>query len=69
MHTVFFGTSGEAVLPSARGAFAVAAGAGIDIHIAPLVSLRAIHLDYLVTRFGSSTQSQPRVSVGIVVHL
>jgi len=49
-------------------AFAVAAGAGIDLKVATFVSLRAIQLDYLVTRFGSATQNQPRVSAGVVFH-
>jgi len=31
-------------------------GAGIDLHIAPFLSFRAIQLDYLATRFHSSTQ-------------
>lgn len=54
---------------SASGnAFAAAVGAGIDIKLVPFVSLRPIQLDYLVTRFGSSTQNQPRASAGLVVH-
>lgn len=59
--------SGSAIAASAN-AFAVAAGAGIDIHAAPFASVRVIQIDYLVTRFGSATQNQPRVSAGIVLH-
>jgi len=57
-----------AVIPASGNAFAVAAGAGIDIHAAPFLSVRPIQIDYLVTRFGSSTQNQPRVSAGLVLH-
>ncbi|HUJ32302.1 MAG TPA: outer membrane beta-barrel protein [Candidatus Acidoferrum sp.] len=56
------------VIPSSASAFAAAVGAGIDIHVAPLVSFRPIQIDYLITRFGSSTQNQPRVSAGVVFH-
>ena len=56
------------VVPSSSNAFAAAVGAGIDIKVAPFLSLRAIQLDYLVTRFGSSTQNQPRASAGLVLH-
>ena len=52
----------------ANDAFAAALGAGVDIGVGPFVSLRPIQLDYLVTRFGSGTQSQPRASAGIVIH-
>ena len=55
------------VLPSSDTAFATAVGVGIDLHIAPFLSFRAIQMDYLVTRFRSSTQGQPRASTGIVL--
>jgi hypothetical protein len=60
--------SNEMFFPSSGNAFATAVGGGIDIKVAPFVSLRVIQLDYLVTRFGSTTQNQPRASAGIVVH-
>jgi len=41
---------------------------GIDIKVARHLSLRPIQLDYLVTRFASGTQSDPRASAGIVLH-
>jgi len=47
-------------------AFASAIGGGIDLHVARFLSVRAIQVDYLVTRFNSSTQNQPRVSAGLV---
>jgi hypothetical protein len=60
--------SNGSVIPASASAFAAAVGAGIDVSVAPFLSLRAIQLDYLVTRFGSSTQSQPRASIGLVLH-
>jgi hypothetical protein len=53
--------------PGTSVAFAAAAGAGIDIKLASFASFRAIQVDYLVTRFGRETQSQPRVSAGLVI--
>ena len=55
------------VLSSSENALAAALGGGIDLHIAPFLSFRAIQLDYLVTRFHSDTQNQPRVSTGVVL--
>ncbi len=65
---VLFGVAHETVDGATDSAFATAVGAGIDIHVAPFVSFRPIQLDYLVTRFGSGTQGQPRASAGIVLH-
>lgn len=56
------------IFPQSSTAFAAAAGAGIDVHVAPFVSFRPIQLDYIVTRFGSATQGQPRASAGLVLH-
>lgn len=53
---------------SSENAFATALGGGIDIKVLPLISLRLIQVDDLVTRFGSGTQNQPRISAGIVIH-
>jgi len=55
------------ILSSSDTAFATAVGGGIDLHIAPFLSFRAIQMDYLVTRFRSGTQNQPRASTGIVL--
>lgn len=52
----------------ANNAFATAIGAGIDVKVVPFVFVRLIQVDYLATRFGSSTQNQPRASAGIVFH-
>jgi len=56
------------VVPTSHTCFAVAAGGGIDARIAPFVSLRVIQFDYLLTTFHSTTQNQPRISTGIVIH-
>jgi opacity protein-like surface antigen len=61
-------TDNGSALSGSASAFALALGAGIDIKVVPLVSFRPIQIDYLVTRFGSSTQNQPRVSAGLVLH-
>jgi hypothetical protein len=56
------GTSGPT-----QNAFATAIGGGLDLRVLPFISLRPIQFDYLLTRFNSSNQHQPRVSAGIVV--
>lgn len=56
------------VVPTSRTALAAVAGVGIDAKVAPFVSLRIIQFDYLLTTFRSTTQNQPRVSTGIVIH-
>jgi len=57
------------VLSSIESAFATALGGGIDNHIASFLSFRAIQIDYVVTRFHSGAQNQPRGSAVIVVRL
>jgi len=59
--------NGGSVVPYSGNAFAVAVGAGIDVKVAPFLSFRPIQFDYLLTRFHSDTQSQPRVSAGLVL--
>jgi hypothetical protein len=56
-------------IPTSVNAFATAFGVGIDIKVAPFIALRPIQIDYLITRFNSSTQNQPRVSAGLVLRL
>lgn len=51
-----------------NNAFATALGAGIDVKVLPFISVRLIQVDYLLTRFGSQTQNQPRASAGVVLH-
>ena len=47
--------------------FAYAIGGGLDYHLIPLISWR-IQGDMLQTRFFGDTQSNARISTGIVVH-
>jgi hypothetical protein len=56
------------VLSASNTAFASAFGGGIDARVVPSVWVRLIQLDYLMTRFNSNTQNQPRVSAGVVLH-
>jgi hypothetical protein len=62
------GSAPEGFVAGSATAFAAAIGAGIDIKIVPFVSFRPIQLDYVVTRFGSATQNQPRASAGLMIH-
>jgi len=66
-HEALGGNSAPQISAGSANAFAAAVGAGIDIKVAHFVSFRAIQLDYLMTRFGSATQNQPRVSAGVVL--
>jgi hypothetical protein len=66
-HETLGGNANLGISSGSASAFAAAVGAGIDIKVAPFLSFRAIQLDYLVTRFGSATQNQPRVSAGLVL--
>jgi hypothetical protein len=50
-----------------NNAFATAVGAGIDVKPFHFVSVRLFQFDYLMTRFGSKTQNQPRASAGLVL--
>lgn len=67
-HEALGGNSAPQIIAGSANAFAAAVGAGIDIKMTHFVSFRAIQLDYLMTRFGSATQNQPRVSAGVVLH-
>ena len=51
-----------------QNAFATALGGGLDLKVLPLLSVRPIQIDYLLTHFNSKTQNQFRYSAGIVVH-
>jgi hypothetical protein len=50
-----------------QNAFATALGGGLDLKLLPLLSVRPIQIDYLLTHFNSNTQNQFRYSAGIVV--
>ena len=47
--------------------FSYALGGGFDYHLVPLVSWR-VQADLLQTRFFGNTQSNARISTGIVIH-
>jgi len=47
---------------------ATAVGAGIDVKLVPFARFRLIEIDYLRTQLHGTTQNQPRVSAGIVIH-
>jgi hypothetical protein len=50
-----------------QNSFAATLGAGLDLKLLPLLSLRPIEIDYLLTHFNSKTQNQPRFSAGVVL--
>ena len=50
-----------------QNAFATALGGGLDLKVLPLLSVRPIQVDYLLTHFNSKTQNQPRISAGVVL--
>lgn len=56
------------VVPNTVHSFAAAIGGGIDLKLATHIWLRPIQIDYLLTRLHSSTQNQPRISAGLVLH-
>lgn len=64
---VLFGGAHLGVPGGSDTAFASAIGGGIDTRIAHGLSWRIIQGDYLITRFGSTTQNNARISTGIVV--
>lgn len=49
-------------------AFATAIGGGYDWRASDQISVRLFQGDYLMTRFGSSTQNNIRLSFGLVFH-
>jgi hypothetical protein len=61
-------SAGSLTFGPTQSAFATAIGVGIDLKVLPLLSIRPIQIDYLLTHFDSGTQNQPRASAGIVVH-
>jgi len=70
VHALFGGShiSGSATgISVSDTSFAYALGGGLDYHLAPLISWR-IQGDALQTRFFGNTQSNARISTGIVFH-
>jgi hypothetical protein len=49
--------------------FGVYAGGGLDVRVTPMVALRLIQADYLMSRFSSIRQDNIRLSAGIVLLL
>lgn len=47
-------------------AFSMAVGGGLDTRVKPGISWRIIQGDYLLTRFGSQSQNNGRISTGLV---
>jgi hypothetical protein len=66
VHALFggarIGTSGIST-----NAFATAVGGGVDVKAAPFLSYRLIQAEYLLTRFGDTSQHNARISTGIVL--
>jgi hypothetical protein len=60
------GNSFFVTFPDSRWGFAAEIGAGVDAKITPSFSFRLVQADYMLTRLGGSTQSQPRLSAGFV---
>jgi opacity protein-like surface antigen len=48
-------------------AFAMAMGGGLDVSVAPLISVRLGQLDFVRTQFGSDSQNHLRYAAGIVL--
>jgi Outer membrane protein beta-barrel domain len=65
-HLLFGGASFTGGGFASRG-FSLALGAGIDTHLRGPLSWRIIQLDYLPTHLGGNSQSNDRVSTGIVL--
>lgn len=64
--TTASGNSFFVTFPDSRWAFAGALGGGINARITPNFSIRLVQADYVLTRFGGGTQSQPRLSAGFI---
>jgi opacity protein-like surface antigen len=48
-------------------AFSMTAGGGVDWNATTHIGIRLIQAEYLMTRFGSSTQNNARISTGVVL--
>lgn len=54
-------------IDSGDNAFTMAIGGGLDLKLSESIGLRLFQADYVLTSFGNSSQSNARVSVGIVI--
>lgn len=61
-------SNGGLIFSNSANAFATKFGFGMDLKVLPFISLRPIEVDYLATRFRGSTQNQPQISAGVVLH-
>lgn len=57
----------NSVFPTGNSGFTSAIGGGIDLKVIPLVWIRPVQFDYVLTRLGGNTQNQVRVSAGLVL--
>jgi len=57
----------NSIVAASHNGFATAFGAGIDLRVIPHLWVRPIQIDYLATHLANATQSQPRVSAGVVL--
>ena len=55
-------------ISASDNAFATALGGGYDWRASDVVSIRLFQFDYLMTRFGSQTQNNIRLSFGVTFH-
>ncbi len=58
-------------LAGSENAFAMTAGGGVDVKLASHLALRAVQVDYYLTRFDNGVNNQQnnfRISAGIVFH-
>lgn len=63
VHSLF---GGARVNIGLQNAFAMALGGGVDVKVGLHTAVRAVQADYLMTRFGGSTQNNARLSFGLV---
>ncbi len=60
------GSAGGFGLTVGDTAFAMALGGGFDIRLVNSLALRALQIDYLMTRFGGERQNNVRLVTGVV---
>ncbi|MGB9402041.1 MAG: hypothetical protein WCA98_00775 [Candidatus Acidiferrales bacterium] len=65
---VLFGGGHLNIAGATDNCFTTGLGGGVDFKAAPHISIRAFEYDEVFTRFLGSTQSNPRISIGVVVH-
>ena len=65
---VLFGGGHLNVAGATSTCFTTAIGGGIDIPTVPHISIRAIQIEDVVTKFFGNGVNNPRISAGIVIH-